>query len=327
MFYIPLEPAHLMIARACLSVLLHLDGSVSKATIKNLPLVFFAARYWQSHTKFGNVSLRVQDAIRQVFDPNEPYFSAWSWLRNDDEHRESISDTPSTPTTPPLHRAAENDLGDVVEWLITSRSQDPDQLEPEFVSFRTTPLFYASTQGNLKVAQLLIKHGADVNAQHSVGWRPLHTASYHGHLEILRFLIRSGADVNSREPNNLAPLHLASEYGHLEVVRALLESGADPNVWSWDGTPLFEALKFGRLEIVPLLLEYGADINAADQFGGTLLHLASRTGSREVAERLLEHGAKIHARNCAGERPLQVASAGNRQDIVQLLLQHGAEGS
>ncbi len=149
MFYIPLEPAHLMIARACLSVLLHLDGSVSKATIKNLPLVFFAARYWQSHTKFGNVSLRVQDAIRQVFDPNEPYFSAWSWLRNDDEHRESISDTPSTPTTPPLHRAAENDLGDVVEWLITSRSQDPDQLEPEFVSFRTTPLFYASTQGNL----------------------------------------------------------------------------------------------------------------------------------------------------------------------------------
>jgi len=322
-FHISLEPAHLTITRACLAVLLLLDASVNKSMMKNFPVAFYAARYWMGHAKFGNVSSDARDAIQRVFDPNEPYFSSWTWLENYDNFRESISETPLTSTETPLHVAAYHDLVDVAEWLITSHSHDLDVLD----SSKETPLYYASRHGNMKAAQVLIKHGADVNAQHSVGWRPLHTASYHGHLEILRFLIRSGADVNSREPNNLAPLHLASEYGHLEVVRALLESGADPNVCRRDRSPLHMALKGDHLEVVQLLLEYGADINAADQFGGTLLHLASRTGSREVAERLLDHGAKIHARNCAGERPLQVASARNHQDIVQLLLQHGAEGS
>ncbi|KAH9176591.1 hypothetical protein EDB89DRAFT_78289 [Lactarius sanguifluus] len=96
-FHIPLEPAHLMIARACLALLLQLDGSVNKATIKNLPLAFYAARYWLDHTEFGNVSSHVQDAMRRLFDPTEPYFSVWSWLRDHDTNRESISETPSTP--------------------------------------------------------------------------------------------------------------------------------------------------------------------------------------------------------------------------------------
>jgi len=75
-YYIPLEPAHLTVACACLTVLLRLDGSVNMATIKDVPLAFYAARYWVGHAKFGNVSLHAQDAVQRVFDPTEPYFSA-----------------------------------------------------------------------------------------------------------------------------------------------------------------------------------------------------------------------------------------------------------
>ncbi|KAH9083688.1 ankyrin repeat-containing domain protein [Lactarius deliciosus] len=255
-FHIPLEPAHLMTARACLAILLQLDGSVNKATIKNLPLAFYAARYWLDHTEFGDVSSHVQDAMQRLFDPTEPYFPVWSWLRDYDANRESISETPSTPRMPPLHRAAQYDLGDVAEWLITSRSQHPDGLD----SSAGTPLFEASASGNLKVAQVLIKHGADVNTLRTPRSRPLHIASYANHLEILRSLVAGGADVNAREGGWTA-IHWASLQGHLEVVRFLLENGADPNVRLWDETALYLALKHDHSEVAQLLLKYGADIN------------------------------------------------------------------
>ncbi|KAH9013414.1 hypothetical protein EDB85DRAFT_967604 [Lactarius pseudohatsudake] len=321
-FHIPLEPAHLTIARACLSILLQLDGSVNKATIKNLPLAFYAAQYWLDHAKFGNVTSHVQDAIQQVFDPTEPYFSVWSWLMNHDGDRESISETPSTPKIPPLHRSALCGFGNVAEWLITSRSQHPDGLD----GFPYTPLYHASSSGNLKVAQVLMKHGADVNALHTPRHRPLHMASFVGRLEILRLLVAGGADVNAREGDWTA-IHWASLQGHLEVVRFLLESGADPNVRLWDGTALYQALEHDHLEVAQLLFQSGADINAPDESGETLLHFASKHGNLKVAQQLLERGADVHAQNHAGMTALQVALTSQRREIVQLLLQFGAESS
>ena len=255
-FYIPLEPAHLMITRVCLTVLLRLpvDDSVNKATIKQFPLAFYAARYWVDHAKFGNVSLHTQDAIQRMFDPREPYFSAWAWLEDYDESRESISNTPSTPEVPPLHRAARDDFDDIADWLITLRSQDPDEL-----NVHKTPLYDASGRGSLKVVHVLIRHGADVNAERSFGWRPLHFASNNGRLEIVQLLTRSGANVNVRDNDGWTPLFLASVEGHLEVVRALLEKGADPNAGCWDGTPLQWALERGHSEVAQLLLQYGAE--------------------------------------------------------------------
>ncbi|KAH9083695.1 hypothetical protein EDB83DRAFT_2669650 [Lactarius deliciosus] len=291
-FHIPLEPAHLMTARACLAILLQLDGSANKATIKNLPLAFYAAQYWVDHAKFGNVTSHVQDAIQRVFDPTEPYFSVWSWLRRHDRNRESISETPPTPGIPPLHRAAQYDLGDVAEWLITSRFQDPDGLD----SFTDTPLYRASAPGSLKVAQVLIKHGANVNALHTPGSRPLHVASFAGRLEILRLLVAGGADVNAQE-GDWTPIHWASYQGHLEVVRFLLENGADPNVRLWNGTALHLALECDHSEVAQLLLKSGVDINALGGSGETVLHLASKCVDLNVARQLLERGANIHAKN------------------------------
>jgi ankyrin repeat protein len=63
---------------------------------------------------------------------------------------------------------------------------------------RFTPLHDAPQGENYAMAQLLLAHGADVNAR---GWRhktPLHLASSEGSLDVSRLLIEHGADVDAQ---------------------------------------------------------------------------------------------------------------------------------
>ena len=282
-YYIPTEPAHLTMTRACLTVLLSLDSIVNESTIESLPLTFYAARYWVDHAKSGIASLHARDDIQRVFDPTRPYFSAWTSLASYDVNQAYIPETLLIPSCP-LHRAVRDDVDDVAEWLITSRSRDPNELD----CLKTTPLFYASVRGNLKLAQLLIKHGADVNALCIPTFRPLHFASAYGHLEVLRLLIRNGADLNARAAGIWTAVFLVSERGHLEAVRVLLENGADPNAPA-RYPPLSEALRNNHLEVAQLLLTYGANIGVLDESGRALL--AGMSSDRKTTRQLLECGA------------------------------------
>ncbi|KAH9012826.1 hypothetical protein EDB83DRAFT_2233572, partial [Lactarius deliciosus] len=48
-FYIPFEPSHMIIAQACLGVLLRLDDDTDKDSAEKIPLVQYAAEYWDGH--------------------------------------------------------------------------------------------------------------------------------------------------------------------------------------------------------------------------------------------------------------------------------------
>jgi hypothetical protein len=64
-----------------------------------------------------------------------------------------------------------------------------------------TPLYAASRSGHVKMAELLIRHGADsdVSSPHDKGRTPLHAASYGGHVKMAEWLIQHGADMSSRD--------------------------------------------------------------------------------------------------------------------------------
>ena len=68
-----------------------------------------------------------------------------------------------------------------------------------------TPLHYASTK---KIAKLLIKNGAHLNAESKCG-TPLHSAIYYGRKEIAELLIDNGADVNAKNNHGRTPLDWA----------------------------------------------------------------------------------------------------------------------
>ena len=186
----------------------------------------------------------------------------------------------------------------------------------------------------LVVEQLLLKRGADVNAQDEVNTTPLNLASNHRRLEISKIILEYA---NAEKDRHRAQMHTAPEgqYNPLEhsvgVSQISLERGTDVNMQNLDLiNHLHWACYFGRLEMAKELLNHGANANAENIRGETPLHIVSRGqyDSQEdgvgIVQLLLGRGANINALDKGHMTPLHLASYYGKLDIVRVLLYYGA---
>ena len=330
-YYIPLEPAHLFVAQACLSFLLQLDRHVTKTSIGGFPLAWYASRYWTDHAEFWDVSSHTEDLIKCLLNPENHHFANWVWIFDTILDLSSAhSERPCpTGTSAPLHYAAYHGFHRVAEWLITTCSQRVN------VSSRRdsmNPLHFSSERGQFMVAEVLLTHHADANARDEYDRTPLHFASLYGHSKVVRLLLEHGADVDSKNNYGETPLFFLSESnGNLEIAQVLLDYGADPNIWTKLGQNLLHmTLQYGYQGLTLLLLKYGADPNVRDGASRTLLHVSSRRGDSKVAQALLALGVDVNSRDNRGRTPLQEANDPDHwnpesaEQVAQVLLKHGA---
>jgi ankyrin repeat protein len=324
-FSVSMAEAHAIVARACLGCLLHLGKKVSLGNLHHFPLAEYAARNWVEHVRFENVGRSVQDGLKRLFDESRPHFAVWVWIYDLKApwRRTKRSEMPCQPTGSSLHYAVLCGLQDIVKFLISERSHD---VNARGFDDEEAPLAGASREGHLKVAEVLLELGADVNVQDRDDWMPLHVASAYGHVEITHILLKHGADVKAPDKGVRTPLHRASERGHLEVVQVLVEHGADINASDKDDrTPLHWATQEGRVDVTRFLLEHGADVMAQDRDFWTPLDRASSRGDVKVAKVLLEHGADATAKDEDNYTPLHVASVYGYTGTARVLLEHGAD--
>jgi hypothetical protein len=325
-FHILLEPAHTILAKACLGVLLRLDDCVDKSdTEDSFPLARYAAEHWVTHAQYENVSSLLREGMETLFDPDRPYFSAWIQVHDmdiDDTLWEFTEFCSHGLPAAPLYYAALCGFHDLAEHLIVNHQQDVNSKGGYFVS----PLAAALGKEHFKVARLLQRRGADLLVRGKWLRTMLHAASISGHIELAQWLLSHGADPNVRQDDGWTPMHLAAFNRRLDVVRILHQHNADINPReNSDRTPIhlacdrpltYQASDHEHLSFVRFLLEQGADVNACDYFGSTPLHLASRNGMLEVARLLVEHGAVINAEDNEGRTQLEVAS---KRETVELL--------
>ena len=324
LYHIPLDAAHTILAQACLAVLLQFDENVDKKRLAAFPLARYAARYWIDHARFEDVVSRIQDAMECLFNPQNPFFSAWVWIHNVDRgyFQDALTERPSRPEATALYYTALCGFSGLVNHLISTYAEDVNAQ----CGRHGTPLHAASYRGHLDVARLLLDHGADVNTKNEHENTPLRSAYSAGpHVEVMRLLLDHGADVNVSCFRHV--LTDASYNGRVDVVHLLLQHNVNVNRtrhgFYW--TALHFASWFGRRKVVELLLEHGAEINALSKAHNTPLRVASENGQLEVVQILLEHGADVHIRGEFNQTPFQAATSKNHMEVAQLLLEYGAE--
>jgi ankyrin repeat protein len=235
-----------------------------------------------------------------------------------------------------------------VERLL-KRGANPNQTD----TTGATALMWAIP--DIRKVQLLIEHGANVNARSSnLGRTPLLIAAgYPGTVDLLRLLLAHSADLRARDGTGVNALAMAMQSADVGVLRFLVDSGLDPK----DKIPaaslragygrhrpaVIDYLMSGGLEVPkdvllrvaswqnPDLIEQwiqrGADVNARDPaYGRTALFTAAssdRAGA-ETLRVLLERGANPNVETTEGEKALDWADYRADAAKVAVLEKYGA---
>lgn len=141
-------------------------------------------------------------------------------------------------------------------------------------------------------------------------------------IKLIELLIQSGADIDLGDVDNTLPLHLAAYSGHIKAVEILIQHKAKVDFKdNREQTPLLFAAIRGNIEIAGLLVEHGADVNGKIEYTGvTLLHLSLSRGKEAMAEFLISKGAKTDVRDNRGRLPLYDALDIGSHKLIDLIL-------
>lgn len=232
----------------------------------------------------------------------------------------------------------------------------------QWASWLEAPLELASAQGNVILAQRLLRAGGEIgislhravrgghegvvsalldggascNNKDGDGDAPLHIACEVGGADNVRALLLKGADKDSQDIRGRSPLHLAAEHGHLAAAEVLLGANTDLGLRfdedeeeddndRIETSPLDMAAAKGHLGVLRAIVGHGGEetLNAVDFRGHTALHHAARSGEVGAIDALVGAGA-VQAPSAYGSTPLHFAATWSNAEATLALLRHGA---
>lgn len=222
----------------------------------------------------------------------------------------------------PLHRAVARADGQAVECcrqLLEQYSADANATD----KMLETPMFAAARAGSVDCVAMLLRSTSDPSLTSAGGDTALSAAVAHGHLRVATMLVEHGASAATRNARGQTPLFPAAT---VDIGRFLVEHKCDPCVCDNSGqTSLFNAAKNAQAELVEFLLNSAVDANLCDKQGLSALHLAK---GAKVPALLLGALASVDVKDSQqGQTPLFHACSRDDFAAVGVLLRAGADGS
>lgn len=160
-----------------------------------------------------------------------------------------------------------NSIGDHCHYevLLNGAAVDPEPY------LRAKTDYTINMRISLGIADLLLQHGAMIDARNAAGRTPLHEASGKDP-NLVKLLLRYNAEVNCMDNDGRTPLHEAAARS-LKIVKMLVDHGAHPNprtkgayalingmVLPTGSTPLKTAMLHGKRDIAAYLKRRGATL-------------------------------------------------------------------
>jgi ankyrin repeat protein len=180
-------------------------------------------------------------------------------------------------------------------------------------------LHAAIVSEKLRITQLLIDMGINLNLRDSKGRTPVCLACIYYYEDGLRLLIEAGADIFLQDNNGYLPIHWA------------VMKNSNIKKQPYNETQCFAKQR----QCVELLLQSGVSVSAHNFAKREPIHIAARLGQMSMIEYLVSQGADVNAEMIDGRTPLLEVVSGmeeearqiGRVQLVQALLALGADPS
>ena len=214
----------------------------------------------------------------------------------EDEHllelfRERTRESRVTADRSPLVVAVLNNSFEAFQHVLENYDVNLEQetsavIEGGYPVEGATPLWTASTLGHLRLVQMLVDRGAQIEHTTDSRSTPLRGAAFDGHCDVCEYLIERGADIDKPNQVGQSPLTIAAAMKKTDCVELLIRKGANVNHRGHNGdTPLHVCVESGAVKIAEILVKAGAK-NNPNEVGFTPSILACCYGHDEVMKYL-----------------------------------------
>ena len=190
-----------------------------------------------------------------------------------------------------------------------------------------TCLHEASIAGKLRLVDLCLSKGVEVERADVYGRSALHYSSMNGHAPVCRRLLDAGVPPDGADMDNYSPLIHAIISGSVECVKVLLSDSrvsVAPAPDTADLIPLSLACQFGRVEVALLLTQHGAR-SLANSNGEYPMHLAAGEGHADVCRLLVTYEGCDVSDKYNEWTPLFHAATNGHEECLKVLLDAGCK--
>ena len=223
----------------------------------------------------------------------------------------------------PLNFAIQENNTEAIDQLLARENHIKKTIDqPSQKDF--TALEQALENQDFKLADRLIKLGANINREKTPGLPWLIASMQSDQVELRDYLLDNKIDVNAVGDQPHSALALAARSDDLALMKRLAKQGADLSINGCDGkTLLLESILQKEPEEIDLLLAQGVDTNVKGDYTHFPLAVAADQNDLVLMGKLVEHKAKLDIEGVSGKPLFSESVLASQYSEIDFLLEHG----